>query len=60
MIEMNAEKVFDTMKAAGKPMKAAEIAAASGLEKKEVDRAMKQLKTEGRIKSPRMCYWEPS
>lgn len=57
---MNAEKVFDTMKAAGKPMKAAEIAAASGLEKKEVDRAMKQLKTEGRIKSPGMCYWEPS
>lgn len=57
---MNVEKVFDTMKAAGKPMKAGEIAVASGLEKKEVDKAMKQLKTEGRIVSPKVCYWEPA
>jgi DNA-binding IscR family transcriptional regulator len=56
---MSAEKVFDTLKSAGKPMKAAEIADAAGLEKKEVDKAMKQLKTEGRIESPKVCYWQP-
>ena len=56
---MSAEKVFDTMKRAGKPMKAVEIAAAAGLDKKEVDKAMKQLKTEGRIESPKVCYWQP-
>lgn len=56
---MSIEKVFDTMKGAGKPMKAAEIAAVSGLDKKEVDKAMKQLKTEGRIESPKVCYWQP-
>lgn len=41
-------------------MKAGEIAEASGLDKKEVDKAMKTLKTEGKITSPKNCYWEPA
>lgn len=57
---MSVEKVLETLKAAGKPLKAGEIAEASGLEKKEVDKAMKQLKKEGRIESPKVCYWQPS
>ncbi len=56
---MSVEKVFETMKAAGKPLKAGEIAEASGLDKKEVDKAMKVLKTEGKIESPKVCYWQP-
>ena len=56
---MSVEKVFETMKAAGKPLKAVEIAEAAGLDKKEVDKAMKVLKTEGRIVSPKVCYWQP-
>lgn len=56
---MSVEKVFETMKAAGKPLKAGEIAAASGLDKKEVDKAMKVLKAEGKIVSPKVCFWEP-
>lgn len=47
------------MKAAGKALKAGEIAEAAGLDKKEVDKAMKVLKTEGKIVSPKVCYWEP-
>ena len=56
---MNVEKVFESMNAAGKAMKAAEIAEVTGLDKKEVDKAMKVLKTEGRIESPKVCYWQP-
>ena len=56
---MSVEKVFETMKAAGKALKAGEIATASGLDKKEVDKAMKILKTEGKIESPKVCYWQP-
>jgi DNA-binding transcriptional regulator GbsR (MarR family) len=56
---MSVEKVLETLNAAGKPMKAGEIAAASGLEKKDVDKAMKVLKAEERIVSPKFCYWEP-
>jgi DNA-binding IscR family transcriptional regulator len=56
---MSAEKVLQTMKAAGKPMKAGEIAEVSGLDKKEVDKTMKQLKKDGMIVSPKVCFWEP-
>jgi DNA-binding transcriptional regulator GbsR (MarR family) len=56
---MSVEKILETMKAAGKPLKAGEIAKAAGLEKKEVDKAMKVLKKEGKIESPKVCYWQP-
>ncbi len=56
---MSVEKVLETMKAAGKPLKASEIAEAAGLDKKEVDKAMKVLKKEGKIESPKVCYWQP-
>jgi DNA-binding transcriptional regulator GbsR (MarR family) len=55
---MSAEKVLQAMQAAGKPLKAGEIAEATGLEKKEVDKAMKVLKTEEKIVSPKRCFWE--
>jgi len=56
---MSVEKVLETLNAAGKPLKAGEIAAASGLDKKEVDKAMKVLKKEEKIVSPKRCFWEP-
>ena len=56
---MSTEKVLDALKNAGKPLKAGEIAEAAGLDKKEVDKAMKELKTSGEIVSPKRCYWEP-
>lgn len=56
---METIKVLDTMKKAGKPLKAGEIAEISGLDRKEVDKAMKQLKAEGKIVSPKVCFWEP-
>ncbi len=57
---MSTEKVMEALKAAGKALKAGEIAEAAGLDKKEVDKAMKTLKAEGKITSPKMCFWEPS
>jgi len=56
---MSEEKVLAAMKAAGKPLKAGEIADATGLDKKEVDKAMKVLKTEDKIESPKVCFWQP-
>ncbi|MCB2196076.1 MAG: MarR family transcriptional regulator [Bacteroidetes bacterium] len=55
----NADKVLDVMKKAGKALKAGEIAELSGLDKKDVDKAMKELKTEEKIISPKRCFWEP-
>ena len=57
---MNAkEKVLGTMVEAGEPMNAGKIAELSGLDRKEVDKAMKELKEEGAIVSPVRCKWEP-
>ena len=55
---MSVEKVLEVMSASTKPMKAGEIAEASGLDKKEVDKAMNILKKEGKIVSPVRCAWE--
>ena len=55
----NAQKVLDAMKGAGKALKAGEIAEIAGLDKKDVDKAMKVLKQEEKISSPKRCYWEP-
>ena len=49
---------LETMKGAGKALKAVEIAELSGLDKKEVDKAMKVLKKEEKIISPKVCYWQ--
>ena len=58
-VHMSAEKtVLDTMKKAGEPLNAGKIAELSGLNRKEVDKAMKALKASGDIVSPKRCYWQ--
>ena len=49
--------VLETLKAAGESLNAGKIAELSGLDRKEVDKAMKQLKEEGAIVSPVRCKW---
>lgn len=54
------DKVLETMKQAGTPLNAGKVAELSGLDRKDVDKAMKALKEEGTIVSPKRCYWEPA
>jgi predicted transcriptional regulator len=54
----NTERVIKAMKSAGKPLKAGEIAELSGLDKKEVDKVMKDLKAKDLIFSPKVCFWQ--
>ena len=54
------EKVLATMKEIGETVNAGKIAELSGLDRKEVDKAMKVLKEEGAIVSPVRCKWEPA
>lgn len=53
------EKIIEAMKKAGKQMSAGQIAEATGIDRKEVDKTMKTLKDSGNIVSPKRCYWEP-
>ncbi len=54
------QKVLDAMKRAGKPLKTGEIAELTGLDKKEVEKVIKKLRKEGKIESPKRCYYSPA
>jgi DNA-binding MarR family transcriptional regulator len=51
-------KVIETLKNAGKPLRPGEIAELLGIDKKEVDKLIKKLKTEDKIFSPKMCFYD--
>ncbi len=55
----NKDKLLAAMKKAGKPLKAGEASELAGLAKADGDKALKQLKEEGLIESPKRCFWQP-
>ncbi len=54
------EIVLNTMREAGKPVSAGEVATLSGLDRKAVDKAFADLKKENAIISPVRCKWQPA
>lgn len=54
------DDVLKAMKENGKPMSAGEVEKAIGIDRKEIDKAFKELKAEGAIISPVRCKWEPA
>ncbi len=52
------EKVLKLLSDSGRPMKLGEISEISGIDKKELDKAIKDLKKEEKITSPKMCFYE--
>jgi len=51
--------ILETLSKAGKPLKTGEIADITGIDKKDVAKAIKSLKTEDKIYSPKFCYYAP-
>lgn len=51
------DKVLECLKSSDKPLKSGEIAAALAADKAEVDKAIKALKKEEKIVSPKNCYY---
>lgn len=51
------ELVLKVLKEAEEPLRAAQIAEKANIDKKEVDKAIKQLKKEELIESPKRCYY---
>ncbi len=51
------EVVFQALENSDKPLKGGEIAEITGIDKKEIDKAIKKLTTEGRISSPVRCFY---
>ncbi len=54
------ELVFKTLQDSEAPLKSAEIAEKAGIEKKEVDKAIKKLKKDEKIFSPKRCFYDTS
>ncbi len=50
--------VIQALEKAGTPLKSAQIAEQSGLEKKEVDKAIKALVKEEKLHSPKFCFYD--
>lgn len=51
------EKVLSAMKKAGKPLKPGEVAEMIGEESKTVSKVIGTLKKQGKVISPKRCYY---
>jgi predicted transcriptional regulator len=54
------DTILQAMKNAGKPLRQGEIADLTGLLKDAVSKAMKSLKKDGKVNSPKRCYYAPN
>ena len=52
------QKVIEAFRSSKEPLNATKVSEISGVEKKEVDKIMKELKKDETIVSPKRCYWE--
>jgi Mn-dependent DtxR family transcriptional regulator len=51
------KKVITAMKKAGKPVRPGDIAKVLGVETKEISKVFQELKKQGKIMSPKRCYY---
>ncbi|MHA1579205.1 MAG: transcriptional regulator [Candidatus Freyarchaeota archaeon] len=52
--------VLEAMKDADKPVRPGDIAKMTRLDSKEVSQAIKNLRKEGKVISPKRCYYAPA
>lgn len=55
----NIEKVYEALKKAGQPLKAGDLADQTGIDKKEVSKLIKKLMEDGKVHSPKFCFYSP-
>lgn len=54
------KKVLNAMKKAGKPVRPGDVAKMIGEDSKQVSKAINELKKQGKVVSPKRCYYEPA
>jgi hypothetical protein len=52
--------ILKAMQDAGKPVRPGDVANATGIEGKEVSKLIQELKKDGKVMSPKRCFWAPS
>ncbi len=53
------DKVLKAMKDAGKPVRPGDVAKTLGLDSKDVTKVIEALKKEGKVNSPKRCFYAP-
>ncbi len=51
--------IINTMKKEGKPMRPGDIAKKAEMDKDEVSKIIDKLKKEGKVSSPKRCFYAP-
>ena len=54
------KKVLSAMRKAGKPVRPGDLAKTMGVESKEVSKVIQTLKKQGKVISPKRCYYAVS
>ncbi len=54
------DAVLDAMRKAGKPVRPGDVAKALDVDSKLVSKVIKELKGEGKVHSPKRCFWAPA
>ncbi len=54
------DKVLNAMKEAGQPVRPGDVAKTLGVDSKDVSKAIKSLREDGKVVSPKRCYYEPA
>jgi predicted transcriptional regulator len=54
----SSEKILQVMKSSAVALKSGEISEKSGVEKKETDKDIKQLMSDGLVESPKRCFYQ--
>ncbi len=52
------EKIVKAFEETRKPMRPGEVAEKAGLEKKDVEKAIKKMKEAGTLHSPKRCFYD--
>ena len=52
--------VLEAMEKAGKPVKPGDVATMTGLDKNDVSKIISKLKKDGKVTSPKRCFYAPS
>ncbi|MFW9819963.1 MAG: HTH domain-containing protein [Candidatus Thorarchaeota archaeon] len=51
------DKIVEVFKSTDKPLRPGEIAEQTGIDSKEVSKVIKELREEGKVYSPKRCYY---
>lgn len=57
-MENNKDKVLELMQKESKPLRASDITELTGIDKKDVSKYIKELKTKEKIYSPKRCFYQ--